>query len=139
MNAALWVVQVLLTALFVFAGSMKLVVPLDQLEGPVAFPGWFLRFIGLAELLGGLGLILPGLTGIRTSLTPLAAVGLVVIMLGAVGVTIVGGGGATTLIPAVTGLLLVFVAYGRTRLVPHRDRSVSPGAPSGLRPITSRS
>src|SRR2546428_4565174 len=79
-NVALWVVQGLLAALFLFAGGAKLVLPLDQLAGPVALPGWFLRFIGAAEVLGALGLVLPGLLRIRPGLTPLAAAGRAVLM-----------------------------------------------------------
>ena len=119
MNVALWIVQSLLAALFLFAGIMKLVVPLEQLAGPVAFPGWFLRFIGVAETLGGLGLILPGLLRIRPGLTPLAAAGLVIIMIGATGIGLKVGDYATALMPLVVGLLAAFVAYGRWRLVPH--------------------
>ena len=114
MNAALWVIQVLLAALFVFAGGMKLVVPLDQLAGPVALPGWFIRFIGVVELLGGLGLVLPAATGILPWLTPLAAAGLVVIMIGATGVTLMAPS-AAVLIPLVVGALCAFVAYQRSR------------------------
>jgi len=124
LNIVLWVVQVLLALLFIWAGGMKLVMPLEQLQqGPVHLPGLFLRFIGVAELLGGLGLLLPGLLRIRTGLTPLAAAGLVIIMIGAVWITLAGGGGAgMALIPAVTGLLAAFVAYGRWRLAPLRGR-----------------
>ena len=75
MNVALWIVQGLLAAVFLLAGGAKLVLPLDQMTGPVALPGWFLRFIGLAEVLGALGLVLPGLLRIRTGLTSLAAAG----------------------------------------------------------------
>jgi hypothetical protein len=125
MNTALWIIQTLLAALFVFAGGMKLVLPLDQLTGPVALPGWFVRFIGVAELLGGLGLVLPGLMRMRPGLTPLAAVGLVIIMIGATVITLMGGGGAQALIPFVVGVLLVFVAYGRSRLVPLRGGTAS--------------
>ena len=124
LNIVLWVVQVLLALLFLWAGGMKLVLPLEKLAGPVALPGAFVRFIGVAELLGGLGLILPGLLRIRPGLTPLAAAGLVIIMIGAVVITLMGGGGAVAMaaIPAVTGLLAAFVAYGRWRLAPHRSR-----------------
>ena len=124
LNIALWIVQVLLALLFVFAGVMKLVMPLEQMAGPVAFPGWFLRFIGVVELLGGLGLILPGLLRIRTSLTVWAAAGLVIVMIGAVGTTLAGGSetAGMAVIPAVTGLLAAFVAYGRWRLVPLRSK-----------------
>jgi uncharacterized membrane protein YphA (DoxX/SURF4 family) len=83
----LWTLQALLAALFLFAGGMKLVSPIAALTQQVALPGPFLRFIGLAEVLGALGLILPGLLGVRPALTPLAAAGLVIIMTGAVGVT----------------------------------------------------
>src|SRR5262245_59712510 len=83
LNATLWILQVLLACLFLFAGGIKLVLPLDAIKGPVALPGFFLRFIGVAEILGAVGLILPGLLRIRTSLTPLAAAGLVIVMIGA--------------------------------------------------------
>jgi uncharacterized membrane protein YphA (DoxX/SURF4 family) len=119
----LWIVQVLLAALFVFAGGMKLVMPMDKLTGPVNFPEWFIRFIGVAELLGGLGLVLPGLLRTGPGLTPLAAAGLIVIMIGAIAVTLMTGDVAAALIPLVVGLLAVFVAYGRWRLAPHQGSS----------------
>lgn len=125
MTYALWVVQALLAALFVFAGGMKLVVPLDQLQGPVPLPGAVMRFLGVAELLGGLGLVLPGLVRVQPMLTPLAAAGLVIIMVGAVVITLIGGDVLLAAIPLVVGLLLVFVAYGRWRLAPHRARSLT--------------
>ena len=123
MNVALWIVQGLLAALFLFAGGAKLVLPLDQMAGPVALPGWFLRFLGVAEVLGGLGLILPGLLRIRPGLTPLAAAGLVIVMIGATGVTLVGDMAAVALMNVVVALLAAFVAYGRWRLVPHSGSS----------------
>jgi len=123
MNRALWIVQGLLALIFVFSGGLKLVLPLEKLAGPVALSGPFLRFIGVAEVLGGIGLILPGLLGIRPGLTPLAAAGLVIIMIGATGLTLAGGDVAQALIPLVVGLLAVFVAYGRWRLAPHRGLS----------------
>jgi hypothetical protein len=87
-------------------------------------PILFLRFIGLAELLGGIGLILPGLLRIKPGLTPLAAAGLVIIMIGAVVVTLMGSGGAgLAVIPAVVGLLAAFIAYGRSRLAPIQPRT----------------
>ncbi len=115
MTYALWIVQGLLAALFLFAGGAKLVLPLDQMTGPVALPGWFLRFLGVAEVLGALGLILPGLLRIRPGLTPLAAAGLVIIMIGATVITLVGGMVAVALMNLVVALLAAFVAYGRWR------------------------
>jgi len=132
MNVALWIVQGLLAALFLFAGGAKLVLPLDQMAGPVALPGWFLRFLGVAEVLGAFGLVLPGLLRIRPGLTPLAAAGLVIIMIGATVVTLVGGMVAVALMDLVVALLAAFVAYGRWRLAPYRDSS----RPSVLRRAT---
>jgi uncharacterized membrane protein YphA (DoxX/SURF4 family) len=112
-TVTLWTLQVLLALIFLFTGSMKLILPIETLTAQVPLPGLFLRFIGVAEVAGALGLILPGLTGIQRRLTPLAACGLVIIMIGAVVVTLVIGGGVTALLPLVVGLLAVAVAYGR--------------------------
>jgi len=118
-NAALWTVQLLLAALFLFAGGMKLVVPPEMLKGPIDLPLAFIRFIGVCEVAGGLGMILPGLLRIRTGLTPLAAAGLVIIMIGAVSTTLIGGMGVgAAVVPFVTGLLAAAVAYGRRYRVP---------------------
>ncbi len=115
MTYALWIVQGLLALLFVFAGGMKLVMPADEMAKKIPLSVPFMRFIGIAELLGGLGLLLPGLTGIRPGLTPLAACGLVIIMIGATVMTVATAGIAKAVFPLVVGLLLVFVAYGRWR------------------------
>src|SRR5688572_1810408 len=105
MNVALWVIQAVLAALFLFAGAMKLVLPAEALVGPVAFPVLFLRFIGVCEVLGGVGLILPRLVGVRPYLTPLAAAGLAIIMAGATVTTLFAGLTPMTLFPFVMGLL----------------------------------
>lgn len=120
MNRGLWVVQALLALLFLWAGGVKLVLPLEAMAGPVDLPGPFLRFIGVAELAGALGLVLPGLLGVCTALTPLAAAGLVVIMAGATAITLAGGERTLVLIPLVVGTLAALVAYGRWRVAPHR-------------------
>src|SRR5262245_24830106 len=119
-NYSLWTVQWLLALLFVWAGVMKLVLPLEMLKGPVELPGLFLRFIGVAETLGALGLILPWLLRIRPVLTPLAAGGLVIIMIGATVITLIGGGGALALMPAIVGILAVTIAYSRGRAASYR-------------------
>jgi hypothetical protein len=126
MNVALWIVQGLLAALFLFAGVMKLL-PIELPQGPVEFPRWFLTFIGVVETAGGLGLILPGLLGIAPWLTPLAAAGLVIIMIGAVVVSIMIGPVLTAAIPLLVGLLAAFVAYGRWRLGPLRGKEARLG------------
>ena len=132
MTYALWIVQGLLAALFLFAGGMKLVLPLDKLTGPFPLPGWFIRFIGVCEVLGALGLVVPGLFRIRRGLTPLAAAGLVIIMIGATVITLIGGDLMAAVISLIVGLLAAFVAYGRWRLVPLHGAS----RPSRLRPAS---
>jgi hypothetical protein len=95
---------------------MKLVLPVEEMTKQMPMPGWFLRFIGVAEVLGAIGLILPGLLRIRPGLTPLAAAGLVIIMIGATVLTLMIGDVAMAVIPLMVGLLAAFVAYGRWRL-----------------------
>jgi len=124
MNIALWIVQILLALLFLFAGGTKLVLSSEVLQSmgspnQILLPGLLIKFIGVCEVLGALGLILPGLLRKRRSLTPLAAAGLVIIMIGAVALTIAGDGVAAGIGPLIVGILCAFVAYGRSRLVPH--------------------
>jgi DoxX-like protein len=117
-NVLLWVVQGLLAALFLFAGGMKLVLPLEALAGPIALPGWFMRFIGTAEVAGALGLVLPSLLRIHPRLTPVAAAGLVIIMIGATVLTGMTSPAAMAAVPAFVGVLATFVAYGRLKTAP---------------------
>src|SRR3989441_11224735 len=104
MTHALWIVQGLLALLFLWAGGIKLVLPLEKLTGPIPLPGPFLRFIGVAEVLGAVGLILPGLLRIRPGLTPLAAAGVVIIMIGATVIRLAGGDVVMALVPLVGGV-----------------------------------
>jgi len=120
MNIALWIIQILLALLFLFAGWMKLIMPIEEMTQQIPMPGLFLRFIGVCEVLGGLGLVLPWLVGVRPGLTPLAAAGLVIIMIGATATTIIIGQVVTSILPLVVGILCLFVAYGRWRLAPAR-------------------
>jgi uncharacterized membrane protein YphA (DoxX/SURF4 family) len=123
MNMVLWIVQTLLALLFLFTGGMKLIMPIEEMTQQIPMPGLFLRFIGVCEVLGGLGLVLPWLLGIRPGLTSLAAAGLVIIMIGATATTIMTGQIAISLVPLAVGILCLFVAYGRWRLVPRRELS----------------
>lgn len=125
MRYALWIVQGLLALLFLFAGVMKFVMTVEEMTQQVQMPGAFLRFIGVCEILGGLGLILPSLLRIRPGLTPLAAACLMVIMIGATAVSLMIGGLVMGVAPFVVLLLLAFVAYGRWKLAPIRSSSGS--------------
>jgi uncharacterized membrane protein YphA (DoxX/SURF4 family) len=113
MTVTLWSIQVVLALIFLFAGSMKLALPIEVMTAQMPLPGLFLRFIGVCEVAGALGLILPGLLRIQRGLTPLAASGLVVIMVGAVIVTLVSGSVAGAVVPLVVGALAFCVASGR--------------------------
>jgi uncharacterized membrane protein YphA (DoxX/SURF4 family) len=121
-NVAIWTVQVILACVFLFAGGMKLVMPIAEMTKQVPLPGVFLRFLGVAECAGALGLILPAFLHIRPWLTPIAAGGLVIIMSGATGITMAGGKIEPALVPFVIGSLAGLVAFARTRVVPIRER-----------------
>jgi hypothetical protein len=121
-NIGAWVVQVLLACTFAFAGGMKLVMPIAAMTKQLPLPGLFLRFLGVVELAGAIGLILPSLLHIRPYLTPLAAGGLVIIMSGATGITLAGGRIEPALIPFAIGVLAGLVLYVRTRVVRIRER-----------------
>ena len=123
MNRALWIVQGLLSALFLFGATFRFTMPLDEVAAMVGVSVPLIVFISIMEILGGLGLILPGLLRIRTGLTPLAAAGLAIIMAGAVVIGIGMGDPVGASIPLVIGLLAAFVAYGRWRVVPLRQRT----------------
>ncbi len=110
---ALWIAQAILAALFLFAGGFKLVMPMSQLAHVSPLPAAFLKFIGACEVLGALGLVLPGVFHVRLGLTPLAAAGLVVIMLGAVIVTVSVQGAAAAAFPLLVGALAAVVALAR--------------------------
>lgn len=116
-NRTLWIIQGLLALVFLFSGGFKLVLPAaDLVKQAPMFSATFLRFIGVCEVLGAIGLILPMLLRIRPILTPLAAACLVVIMIGAIAVTLMTEAAAVALFPLIVGALLSFVAYGRWRV-----------------------
>jgi hypothetical protein len=92
--------------------------PPEKMQGPIALPLGFIYFIGAMEILGGLGLVLPGIFRIRTELTTAAAVGLLTIMSGATTISVLGFGIAGGIVPAVVGILAATIAYTRVRVVP---------------------
>lgn len=117
---ALWAAQILLAALFLFAGVMKFVMPVEEMTKNTSLPGPFFHFIGSMEVLGGIGLVLPSLLRIAPVLTPVAACGLVIIMAGATVTSLPMGWVAV--LPFVVGILAAFIAYGRFKLLPIQPR-----------------
>jgi putative oxidoreductase len=126
MNIVLWVLQVGLGVFFLFTGIQHFILP-PGLPAPMAWmydlPPALHYFSGTAEILIALGLILPGLTRIQTRLTPLAAAGLVIVMLGAATWHFPRGEYQNIVMNLVIAAVAAFVAYARWRLVPLRDRA----------------
>jgi uncharacterized membrane protein len=123
MHRALWVAQGLVAVVFACAGGSKLLTPPETLAMLSPFPVSFILVIGVCEVLGALGLILPLALKVRPEVTVLAAVGLTVIMVGATLSTLAMGLGVLALVPAGLGVLTALVAYGRRSLLtlPRRD------------------
>jgi hypothetical protein len=121
-NVALWVVQLMLAVAFGFAGVFKSIAPIatlaEKMVWPGAIPEVLVRFIGVSEFAAALGLTLPAITRIRPSLTPLAAAGLLTIMVLAAGFHIWRGEFFALPSNAVLGSLAAFVAWGRWKVVP---------------------
>ncbi len=129
MNNALWILQFLLGIYFFFVGVNHFIVPPglpEAMSWMYELPPWLHVFSGTAEILAGLGLILPAVTKIQTRLVPLAAAGLVLVMIGAMVWHLQRGEMGNIFLNLFLAALAGFVAYGRWRLVPLRDRSASP-------------
>jgi uncharacterized membrane protein YphA (DoxX/SURF4 family) len=118
-NTVLWIVQGLLAVVFLFSGGSKLAMSAAQLTeqakavGAVDLPIAFVKFIGVCEILGAIGLVVPWLSGIQPRLTPTAAAGLLIIMIGATVLNLMSAIPAIALLTVVLGLLAAFVAYSR--------------------------
>jgi uncharacterized membrane protein YphA (DoxX/SURF4 family) len=112
-SVSLWVAQSLLAVLFLFAGVAKLTMPPAVLVQQSGLPFGFLRFIAVAEISGAAGLVLPGLLRIRRDLTPIAAIGLILIMAGATTLTAATQGVAPAVFPLIVGIVLTLVVRGR--------------------------
>jgi predicted tellurium resistance membrane protein TerC len=118
---ALWVAQVLLAIAFGMAGAMKTFTPIEELAKKLPWVTTLpslVRFIGVSELAAALGLVLPAAARVRPVLTPIAALGLVVIMVLAAGFHILRGEAQAVPINAVLGGLAALVAWGRLRKAP---------------------
>ena len=122
MNVVLWIVQALLAAAYVLSGSMKAFRPVEQLSKNMTWvsdvPAGLVRFIGIAEVLGAIGLILPMATNVAPGLTVAAAAGLVLVQLCALAFHL--SRHETRVIPGNVILLLLalFVLVGRLAIVP---------------------
>jgi putative oxidoreductase len=123
MNIALWILQVLLAAQFLFHGWIMLAPPAELVEIINAqFAPWFRIFIGVTESLGALGLILPGVTRILPWLIPLAAVGLMIVVGSASFLHLSRGEIGSAITTAVLFVLCAFVAYMRWKIKPISPR-----------------
>jgi putative oxidoreductase len=122
MNVVLWIVQVFL-GLFIglASGLPKLILPIEMLALPLPLPELFVRCIGIAEVLGAIALILPGVLHVRTGVTPLAAACLVLLTMCATVYQLMAGQPESAVFASVIGLIAAFVAYGRWRVAPLRE------------------
>ncbi len=122
MNIVLWVVQILLALAFLMAGGMKVSQPIEKLRKSMSWTSHAsvstVRLVGILEILGALGLILPAVTGILPWLTPVAAIGLVLTMIGAAIVHIRLKEFTQLGVPLVLFLLALFIVYGRFMVSP---------------------
>ncbi|GEM48678.1 DoxX family protein [Deinococcus cellulosilyticus] len=126
LHITLWVLQILLAAMFVMTGLMKLAMPVSQLAGQLPWvtsvPEFLVRFIGLAELAGGLGLILPAASRIQPRLTGFAALGLVLVMVLASGFHLTRGEGMMVPMNLIIAAIAAVIAWGRLVKAPIQAR-----------------
>ena len=127
MKIALWIAQGVLALAFLAAGAMKLLMPIADLHDALAWtadvPTMLVRLIGLAEVLGGLGLILPAATRVRPHLTALAAAALALDMAVATLFHLVRGEASMTPVTLILGAALAFVTWGRAVRLPIAPRA----------------
>jgi uncharacterized membrane protein YphA (DoxX/SURF4 family) len=127
LNITLWVVQILLGGMFLMAGFMKASTPILELSQTVNWapdiPELLVRFIGVCEALGGVGLILPSLFRIRPKLTVYAAAGLLTIMVFAAIFHAIRFEFPAIGFNAILGLLALFVFWGRSKKAPIKARN----------------
>lgn len=114
MKIAVWIVSALLALFFLFVGVAKAFAPWEGLAAAsMGVPVILLKIAGFAEIIGAIGLILPSLTRVMPILTPIAAVGLVVTMIGATSINVGLGLPAVAIQTAIAGILSAFVAWAR--------------------------
>lgn len=122
LQISLWSVQVILATLMGFAGFLKSSQPIDQLSATLPwttqFPEGMVRFIGISELLGALGLLLPSLLRIKPILTPIAAFGLAIVQILAISYHVSQGESSVIGLNLSILLLAAFVVWGRWKKAP---------------------
>ena len=132
-SVVLWIVQGFLALFFAGAsGAPKLLLPTDALPMPIPLPDLFIRFIGICEVLGAIGLILPSATRIKPGLTPVAALCLTALTICAATYQMLANQPSNAVFALVMGAICAAVAYGRWRVSPIRPRT-SHRQPSGER------
>jgi putative oxidoreductase len=126
MNIVVWVIQVLLAVAFIAHGLLFLVPPPDiAVQMNETMPRWFQLFLGVAEILAGIGITLPGLTRIQPWLITWAAGGIIIVMVSAAIFHAVRGEFSSVLINLVLLAMAAFVAYVRHRVLPIRARQAA--------------
>jgi putative oxidoreductase len=121
-NAWLWIAQSFLAAIFLLTGGMKLAMPMEKIAEMLPWvanaPAVLVRFIGLSEVLGAAGLILPAALRIKPQLTTLAAAGVAIVMVLATAFHLLQGELAHAVAPIVMFIIALFIAWGRTKKAP---------------------
>ena len=121
LNFSLWLLQILLAALFLMSGGMKVLAPIEEIQHNIAWaaemPG-LIKFIGFSEILGAIGLLLPAMVRKLPVLTPIAAIGLLVIMVLAAGFHASRGENSAIGMNAIFGAVALFIAWGRLKWAP---------------------
>ena len=127
LNIILWIAQVLLAGMFLMSGFMKVAQPIEELAKMLPWasqvPEGLVRFIGISEVLGGLGLILPALLRIKPILTAWAAIGLALVMLFAAGFHASRGEHSAIGMNVMLALIALFIAWGRVKKAPIQLKS----------------
>jgi len=121
LNVVLWIAQVILFCMFMFAGGFKLAKPMLGVEQG-HLPYALVIFIGICEVAGALGVVLPGLTRIKPGLVPLAALGLSIIMILATLLHLSRGEASHAVVPIILLAIALFVAWGRSKKAPFQPR-----------------
>ena len=127
MNIVLWVLQALLAVAF-FAHGVMMVTPPPEIAAQMnaSLPRWFQLFLGIAEVLAAVGLVLPGLTRILPWLVSWAAAGIIVVMVSATGYHLARGEVSSAVITLILLAMAAFVAYMRSRVLPIGARRARP-------------